>query len=163
MAGSEKMHQPVGSDEILEGSIEGVIYSNEENGYAICDMATSKDEIITIVGIMPFVSAGDNVCVSGKWVHNPRYGRQFSVSGYEKRMPADTASILRYLSSRTIKGIGPKTAQRIVDKFGEDTFDVIENHPQWLTEIRGISLKIATAASEDFKQQTGMRGAMLFF
>ena len=163
MADSEKMPSNSSAEEFIEGSIEGVIYSNEENGYAICDMATSDDEIITIVGIMPFVSAGDSVCVSGKWVHNPRYGRQFSVSGYEKRMPADTASILRYLSSRTIKGIGPKTAQRIVDAFGEDTFDVIENHPQWLTEIRGISLKIALAASEDFKQQTGMRGAMLFF
>ena len=163
MADSERMPVAQDSLEYLEGSIESVIYSNEENGYAICDMATSDDEIITIVGTMPFVSAGDSVCVSGKWVHNPRYGRQFSVSGYEKRMPADTASILRYLSSRTIKGIGPKTAQRIVEKFGEDTFDVIENHPQWLTEIRGISLKIANAASEDFKQQTGMRGAMLFF
>ncbi len=163
MADSEKMLLPHAADEFLEGSIESVIYSNEENGYAICDMATSHDEIITIVGTMPFVSAGDSVCVSGKWVHNPKYGRQFSVSEYEKRMPADTASILRYLSSRTIKGIGPKTAQKIVDAFGEDTFDVIENHPQWLTEIRGISPKIATAASEDFKQQTGMRSTMLFF
>ncbi len=147
----------------LTGSIESVIYSNEENGYAICDMATSDDDIITVVGTMPFVSAGDSISVIGRWVHNPKYGRQFSVSRYEKRLPADTASMLRYLSSRTIKGIGPKTAQRIVDKFGEDTFDVIENHPQWLTEIKGVSLKIATAASEDFKKQTGMRSAMLFF
>ena len=150
-------------DITLEGSIEAVIYSNEENGYAICDMATSDDEIVTIVGTMPFVAAGDSVCVSGKWVHNPKYGRQFSVSVYEKCMPADTASMLRYLSSRTVKGIGPKTAQKIVERFGEDTFDVIENHPQWLTEIRGISLKIANAASEDFKQQTGMRSTMIFF
>ena len=150
-------------DITLEGSIEAVIYSNAENGYAICDMATSDDEIVTIVGTMPFVAAGDSVCVSGKWVHNPKYGRQFSVSEYEKCMPADTASMLRYLSSRTVKGIGPKTAQKIIDRFGEDTFDVIENHPQWLTEIKGISLKIANAASEDFKQQTGMRSAMIFF
>ena len=163
MAGSEKIASSGISDEVLEGSIESVIYSNEENGYAICDMATSDDEIITIVGTMPFISAGDSVCVSGKWVHNPRYGRQFSVSGFEKRLPADTASMLRYLSSRTIKGIGPKTAQKIVDRFGEDSFDVIENHPQWLTEIRGISLKVALSASEDFKQQTGMRSAMMFF
>ena len=147
----------------LEGSIEAVIYSNEENGYSICDMATSDDKIITIVGIMPFVSAGDSISVVGKWVHNPRYGRQFSVEKYEKKLPADTTAMLRYLSSRTIKGIGPKTAQRIVDRFGEDTFDVIENHPQWLTEIKGVSLKIANAASEDFKRQTGMRSAMLFF
>ncbi len=147
----------------LEGSIEAVIYSNAENGYAICDMASSDDEIITIVGTMPFVAEGDSVCVSGKWVHNHKYGRQFSISTYEKRMPADTASMLRYLSSRTVKGIGPKTAQKIIEKFGEDTFDVIENHPLWLTEIKGISRKIAEAASEDFKQQTGMRSAMLFF
>ena len=93
-----------GEDEsTIEGSIEAVIYSNEENGYSICDMATSEDEIITIVGTMPFVSAGDSISVIGKWVHNPKYGRQFSVSKYEKRMPADTASMLRYLSSRTIK------------------------------------------------------------
>ncbi len=150
-------------EESLEGSIEAIIYSNEENGYSICDMATSDDKIVTIVGIMPFVGAGDSISVVGKWVHNPRYGRQFSVQKYEKKLPADTESMLRYLSSRTIKGIGPKTAQRIVDRFGEDTFDVIENHPQWLTEIKGISLKIANAASEDFKKQTGMRTAMLFF
>ena len=163
MAESERFSMSDTTDELLCGSIESVIYSNEENGYAICDMATSDDDIITIVGVMPFVAAGDSVCVSGKWVHNPKYGRQFSVLTYEKRLPADTASILRYLSSRTIKGIGPKTAQKIVDKFGEDTFDVIENHPGWLTEIKGISLKVATAASEEFKNQTGMRSAMIFF
>ena len=147
----------------LEGSIEAVIYSNAENGYAICDMASSDDEIITIVGTMPFVAEGDSVCISGKWVHNHKYGRQFCVSTYEKRMPADINSMLRYLSSRTIKGIGPKTAVKIIERFGEDTFDVIENHPLWLTEIKGISRKIAEAASEDFKTQTGMRSTMLFF
>ncbi len=151
------------NEETLEGSIESVIYTNEDNGYSICDMATSDDNIVTIVGTMPFVSEGDSICVFGKWVHNPKYGRQFSVSKYEKRLPADTASMLRYLSSRTIKGIGPKTAQRIVDAFGEDTFDVIENHPEWLTEIKGISLRLATAASEDFKKQTGMRSTIIFF
>ncbi len=154
---------PETKEETLEGNIEGVIYSNEENGYSICDMSTSGNEIVTIVGIMPFVREGDDVCVVGKWVHNPKYGRQFSVSRYEKHLPTDTASMLRYLSSRTVKGIGPKTAQRIVERFGEDTFDVIENHPAWLAEIKGVSLKIANAASEDFKRQTGMRSAMIFF
>ena len=163
MAEYEEFYMSGEDESTIEGSIEAVIYSNEENGYSICDMATSDDEIITIVGTMPFVGAGDSISVIGKWVHNPKYGRQFSVSRYEKRMPADTASMLRYLSSRTIKGIGPKTAQRIVDRFGEDSFDVIENHPQGLTEIKGVSLKIANAASEDFKKQTGMRSAMLFF
>ena len=92
----------------LEGSIEAVIYSNEENGYSICDMAlTEDDEIVTIVGTMPMVNEGDRMCVYGKWTHNPKYGRQFSVLQYERVMPADRVSILRYLSSRAIKGIGP--------------------------------------------------------
>lgn len=147
----------------LEGSIERVIYSNEDNGYSICDMALSDDEIVTVVGIIPMVNAGDNMVLYGKWIHNAKYGRQFSVSQYERVMPADTASILRYLASGSIKGIGPKTAQRIIEKFGEDTFDVIENHPDWLAEIKGISIKSAREISERFKEQSGMRSAMMFF
>ena len=147
----------------LEGSIEYIIYSNEENGYAICDMAVVDDEIVTIVGTLPMVSLGDNLSVYGKWIHNPKYGRQFSVSHYERVMPADTASILRYLASGAIKGVGPKTAMRIVEEFGEDTFDVIENHPEWLAEIKGISRKSANEISERFKEQAGMRSVMMFF
>ncbi|MBQ8850639.1 MAG: ATP-dependent RecD-like DNA helicase [Clostridia bacterium] len=148
----------------LEGSVERVIYSNEENGYTICDVAVSEDgEIITAVGIMPMIGAGDHLCLYGGWVHNPKYGRQFSVSQYERVMPADTASMLRYLASRAIKGIGPKTAQRIIDEFGDESFDVIENHPEWLASIKGISMKTALAASESFREQAGIRSAMMFF
>ena len=147
----------------LEGNVENIIYTNEDNGYTICDMAIDDDELITAVGIMPMIGAGDHLCVYGKWVHNPKYGKQFNVEQYERVMPADTASILRYLSSRAIKGIGPKTAQRIVDEFGEDSFDVIENHPEWLASIKGISMKLALAASESFKEQAGIRSAMMFF
>ena len=148
----------------IEGSVERVIYANDDNGYTICDMSSSEDgEIITVVGIMPMIGAGDHLCVYGQWTHNPKYGRQFSVEQYERVMPADTASILRYLSSRAIKGIGPKTAQRIVEEFGEDSFDVIENHPEWLASIKGLSMKTALAASESFREQAGIRTAMLFF
>ncbi|MBQ9086869.1 MAG: ATP-dependent RecD-like DNA helicase [Clostridia bacterium] len=148
----------------LEGSVERVIYANEENGYTICDLAASEDgEMITAVGVMPMIGAGDHLCLYGKWVHNPKYGRQFEVSQYERVMPADTASMLRYLASRAIKGIGPKTAQRIIDEFGEDSFDVMENHPEWLASIKGISMKTALAASESFREQAGIRFAMMFF
>ena len=147
----------------LEGCIEHVIYSNDDNGYAICDMSVMDDEIVTIVGIIPMVNEGDNMVVYGKWIHNAKYGRQFSVSQYERVMPADTASILRYLASGAIKGIGPKTAQRIIEQFGEDTFDVIENHPEWLAEVKGISQKAAREISERFKAQAGMRSTMMFF
>ena len=149
--------------EKLEGSVEQIIYSNEENGYTVCDMST-EDDVVTVCGIMPMLNEGDTLCVYGKWVHNAKYGRQFSVEQYERIMPADTASILRYLSSRAIKGIGPKIAVRIVEAFGEDSFDVIENHPEWLADsIKGLSLKSAMAASESFKEQAGIRSAMLFF
>ena len=149
--------------EKLEGMVEQVIYSNEENGYTVCDMST-EDDVVTVCGTMPMLNEGDTLCVYGKWVHNAKYGRQFSVEQYERVMPADTASILRYLSSRAIKGIGPKIAVRIVEAFGEDSFDVIENHPEWLADsVKGISLKTAKAASESFKEQAGIRSAMMFF
>ncbi len=149
--------------EKLEGTVEQIIYSNEENGYTVCDMST-EDDVITACGIMPMLNEGDTLCVYGKWVHNAKYGRQFSVEQYERTMPADTASILRYLSSRAIKGIGPKIAAKIVEAFGEDSFDVIENHPDWLADsIKGVSRKMAYAASESFKEQSGVRSAMMFF
>ena len=147
----------------LSGSIEHVIYANEDNGYAICDLGTDTDELVTITGTLPYIGEGDVVTVYGKWVHNPKYGRQFKVEQFEKQLPADRASILRYLSSSTIKGIGPKTARRIVDEFGDESFDVIENHPEWLAAIPGITSKKAHAISEEFKNQAGIRSAMIFF
>ena len=149
--------------EKITGSVEGIIYQNEENGYAILDFGTSEDELITVVGTLPYVAAGDTLTLYGKWVHNPKYGRQFRADQFEKEMPADETAILRYLSSRTVKGIGPKKAQKIVDMFGEDTFDVIENHPEWLTQISGITQKGAMEISEEFKKQAGVRRVMMFF
>ena len=147
----------------LSGSIERVIYANDENGYAICDLGTDTDDLVTITGTLPYIGEGDLVTVWGKWVHNPKYGRQFKVEQAEKQLLADKASMLRYLGSGTIKGIGPKTAQRIIDAFGEEAFDVIENHPDWLAEINGITPKRARAISEEFKNKAGIRSAMLFF
>ena len=147
----------------LEGIVEHVIYTNEQNGYTICDLSVDDEEIYTVVGIMPMVADGDRLTVWGRWVHNAKYGRQFSVVQYERVMPADTTSILRYLASRTIKGVGPKTAQRIVEEFGEDTFEVIEKHPEWLANIKGISSKLAHSISENFKEQSEVRSTMMFF
>ena len=147
----------------IEGSVESVIYANEENGYTILELITDKNELITAVGIMPYTNEGETLKIYGKWVHNVKYGRQFSVSSYEKVMPADEVSILRYLASGAIKGIGPKTAQKIVDIYGKDTFDVIENHCEWLAEISGITPKKAREIGENFKKSSGMRGAMMFF
>ena len=147
----------------LSGSIEHVIYANEENGFAICDLGTDNDDLITITGILPYIGEGDVVTVYGRWVHNPKYGRQFKVEQSEKQLPADRASILRYLSSGSIKGIGPKIAQRILDEFGDETFDVIEHHPDWLASIQGITPKRALEIGQEFQNKAGIRSAMMFF
>ena len=147
----------------IDGVVEAIIYSNKENGYTVCDIECSDGEPATVTGIMPYLSEGDAASFFGKWIHSPKYGRQFRAEQFERSLPADTSSILRYLSSRTVKGIGPKLAQRIVAEFGEDTFDVMENHPDWLMQVKGVSRKVAEEACADFKEKSGMRNAMLFF
>ena len=147
----------------ITGSIEHIIYANEENGYTVCDLGTDDDDLITVTGIMPYVSEGDSVILWGEWKHNPKYGRQFVVSQYERYMPANADAILRYLSSGAIKGIGKKTALKIVEAYGDDTLEVLENHPDWLSDIPGISLKKAKQICEDFRAKAGIRTAMLFF
>lgn len=152
-----------GGKESFSGSVEHVIYHNDENGYAICSFATDGGDLVTIVGTLPYIAEGEHMTVTGMWVHNPKYGRQFRVDRFEKQLPADVDSILRYLASGAIKGIGAKTAIKIVDEFGEDTFEVIEKHPEWLAQIPGISKKKALDISENFKAESGMRSTMMFF
>ena len=146
----------------IKGTVEHIIYANEDNGYTVFDVGL-EDDVITATGIMPYVNTGDSLVLWGNWIHNPKYGRQFKVEQYERDLPADSAAILRYLSSRTIKGIGPKIAQRIVAEFGDETLDIMENHPDWLAEIPGISRKKAQEIAEDFKAKAGIRSAMMFF
>ena len=96
----------------LKGTVEHIIYANEDNGYTVLDFGL-EDDVVTACGTMPYVSDGDSLILWGNWVHNPKYGRQFKVEEYERDMPADSAAILRYLSARTIKGVGPKLAERM--------------------------------------------------
>lgn len=149
--------------EKLTGCVEGIIYANEENGYTVCDLGTDDDDIVTITGIMPYLAEGDRLTVWGEWKHNPKYGRQFSVEEYEKELPANAMAILRYLSSGAIKGVGKKTAEKIVNEFGDNTLDVMENHPEWLSDIPGMSRKKAKAICEEFKEKAGIRSVMIFF
>ena len=146
----------------LKGTVEHIIYSNEDNGYTVMDFGL-EDDVITACGILPYVTDGDCLILWGSWVHNPKYGRQFKVEQYERNMPADAAAILRYLASRTIKGIGPRLAERIVSHFGDETLDVMENHPDWLADVPGISRRKASEISADFKAKAGIRSAMMFF
>ncbi len=151
--------------EQLKGSIEQIIYCNEDNGYTVFDLGLEdgSDGVATAVGILPYVAQGDSLTLWGRWVHTPKYGRQFKVEQYERSMPADESAILRYLSSRTVKGVGPVLAKRIVETFGDDTLDVMENHPEWLSQVSGVSARKAAEIGEDFRAKAGIRSAMLFF
>ncbi|MBQ0126324.1 MAG: AAA family ATPase, partial [Clostridiales bacterium] len=153
----------ISKDELIqiEGSVEKIIYSNEQNGYTVCELETA-DELIVTVGIMPYLSEGETIKALGNYVNHKSFGRQFKVEYYEKQLPATESAILKYLSSGTIKGIGPVTAKRIVASYMQDTFDVIENHPEWLADIPGISPRKAREISESFKEQFGMRNVMMF-
>lgn len=146
----------------IEGTVEHIVYQNEGNGYTVCELEVSDGDIVTLVGNMPFLSAGESIKALGEWVLHPSFGRQFKVEYYEKQLPASESAIRKYLSSGAIKGVGVVLAERIVNRFGEDSFDVIENHPEWLADIDGITLKKAKKISEVFKQTFGVRSVMMF-
>ncbi|MGM9658179.1 MAG: ATP-dependent RecD-like DNA helicase [Eubacteriales bacterium] len=145
----------------IEGTVENVVFSNEDNGYTVCE-AMCGSELVTLVGIMPFLSEGETVRAQGVWQMHPSFGRQFKVEYFEKKLPTDADAIYKYLSSGAVKGIGPVTAARIIEAFGTDTFDVMENHPKWLCDIKGISPRRAREISESYAAQFGMRSVMLF-
>lgn len=147
----------------LTGTVEEVIFSSEDTGFLIISLEGEDGGMYSALGIMPDVKEGDLLKLRGRWEHNARYGRQFRVTAYERELPSDTAAIERYLASGAIKGIRIKTARKIVAQFGEDTFDVIENHPDWLAQIPGITPKRAREMSEEFKKQSDMRSTVMFF
>lgn len=146
----------------IEGTVEHIVYQNEGNGYTVCELEASDGDYITLVGNMPFLSAGESIKALGEWGLHPTFGRQFKVEYYEKQLPASESAIRKYLASGAIKGVGVVLAERIVNRFGEDSFDVIENHPDWLADIDGITLKKAKKISEIFKQTFGVRSVMMF-
>ncbi len=148
--------------EIIEGTIQNVIYRNDNNDYTVMEISTSDDELIIAVGTIPMAFEGEQVILRGNWTYHKEFGKQFAFDSFEKTLPIEVDGILQYLSSRTVKGVGPVTALKIVNRFGAETFDVIENHPEWLADIPGITYKKAAAISESFKEQTGIRGVMMF-
>lgn len=134
---------------ILEGEIYEIIYQNEDNGYTVCDI-NYNNSLVTACGHMPFIAPGEEVRLYGKWVTHPDYGEQFSVSSLERTLPKKTSAILSYLASGIISGVRESTARKIVDKFGEESLEVIALNPEKLAVIRGISPARAKKISESF-------------
>lgn len=147
----------------VSGAVQNVVYRNESNDYTVFEIIDDDNNLITAVGIIPSLNEGECVLLNGQWAHHKEFGRQFSFVSYEKSLPKEIDGIIQYLSGRSIKGVGPVTAVKIVNRFGMDTFDVMENHPEWLADIPGITLKKAMAISASFREQSELRGVVMFF
>ena len=141
----------------LEGVVEDIIYKNDENGYTVARVELDDGGAITIVGAMPFLGAGEHISATGAYTVHPQHGPQFQVENYLREMPADEAGIYAYLASRAVKGIGPKTAKLIVDRFGMESFDVLAEMPHRLAEIRGITLEKAREIQAEFLRLNATR------
>ena len=146
---------------VLEGTVEDIIFQNSDNGYAVFSVDNGESEVIC-VGIVPNLHNGESLKVIGNWTVHPSYGRQLSVEFYEKTIPTTIDGIEKYLSSGVIKGIGPKTAKKIVEKFGETTFYIIEEKPDRLVEIKGLTYEKAVRISQVFREQHELRRVMIF-
>ncbi len=146
----------------ISGIVDSIVYRSDESGYTVCIVEDEQGLPVTAVGTMPYLSEGDRLTAHGKWITHRTYGRQFSVEAFERSLPAEEGDILRYLASGAVRGIGPKTAQKIVEKFGTDSFDVIENNPEWLASISGISRAKADAIGKSFRSISGSREFLMF-
>ena len=149
--------------EILNGTVGAVVFQNYENGYAVLRLRCQDGQMVTVVGTIPLPAVGERLMVTGRWSAHQSYGKQFEAEFLERLMPQTKAEILGYLSSRIVKGIGPKSAARIVEHFGEQTLQIMEREPARLAEVSGISANRAKIIGEEFRLRVGLRQLMEFF
>ena len=152
----------------LEGSVENIVFRNEDNQYTVARFRMNdagrlfRDDLTTIVGVLPGIHVGELLSVEGEWENDPKYGRQLHVATYVQRLPASTEGMTRYLSSGLIKGIGPKKAKLIVDHFGEQTLAIIEQQPERLSEVKGIGTKDRDEITKAWSEQSEIKELHLF-
>lgn len=150
------------AQEIIRGTVLAVLFQNQENGYTVIRFTTEEQITITVVGTIPLCTPGEKLVITGHWETHQTHGMQFHAEFLERVMPAGAQAIEQYLSSRVIKGIGPRTASRIVKLFGDETFEIMEQHPERLAEVPGISPQKARAIGVSFQKQFGMRKLLEF-
>jgi exodeoxyribonuclease V alpha subunit len=152
----------------LEGSVESIVFRNEDNHYTVARFRPNdsgrlfRDDLTTIVGVLPGVHVGELLSVEGEWEKDPKYGRQLHITSFTQRLPASKEGITRYLGSGLIKGVGPKKAQRIVEHFGEQTLAIIEQQPERLSEVKGISAKDREQIEKSWAEQSEIKELHLF-
>ena len=145
--------------EQIRGTVDSVVCYKPETGFVVFAL-DREGELVTVVGELGSVDAGEEVTLTGQFVSHPTYGSQFRAQVCERRLPASVSAVRKYLAGGSFKGVGPAVAKRIVDAFGEYTLDVIENDPKQLVKIKGISEKLALEISEEYKQAFGARKVM---
>ena len=147
--------------EIVKGYVDHIIYQNKENGYAVISLSSQGREI-TCVGTFRSVEAGETLELTGNYVEHPLYGSQLKIETYQAMVPDDAMSMERYLGSGAIKGVREPLAARIVKMFGSDTFRIIEEEPERLAEIKGISMRKAQEIGAQMAEKKDMREAFVF-
>ena len=145
-----------------EGTVQSVIFQNEENGYTVLRLVTEEGELITVVGCIPCAAPGEHLGVSGTWETHPQHGTQLRAEEVERRLPEDAEELISYLGSGICKGLGPATARRLVERFGAETAEVISSQPEKLSLIKGITARRAMEISESFRRHLGLRRLMAF-
>ena len=145
----------------MEGSVENIVYHNDSNQYTVLEL-NSGDELVTVVGTFPYISVGEKLHLFGTWTAHATFGQQFKCEAFERSRPEDTSAMLKYLSSGAVKGIGLATAGKIIAAFGDEAINVIENDPERLATIKGITLKKAREISEEMQRVNGIRDLMAF-
>ena len=151
-------------NELLEisGTVESVIYKNEDNGYTVLRLTDENGETVTVVGTFPYAACGENMLVSGQWMNHAVHGRQFKAAFAQRLMPTDERAIYDFLAGGAVKGIGPATASLLVARFGSRTLELLENEPETIATVKGISLAKARQMAESFRKQAGLRRLMEF-
>ncbi len=158
-----KVVMPVMEKELIhiEGTADTVLFRNEQNGYIVLDLDTGSD-YVTVVGELGDIEEGEELRLTGRYVSHPKFGAQFRAEACERKLPATQSAVLKYLSSGVIKGIGPTLAKRMVEEFGEKTLEIIENSPDELIRVKGMSAKKAEEISQEFRRIFGIRALMIF-
>lgn len=146
----------------VEGTVDSVVYQNEENGYTVLRLEVGDGEPVTVVGCVPGAAPGESLWAQGSWTNHPTYGPQFKADVARRGLPQGAQAIFDYLASGAVKGIGMATARKMVDLFGESTLEVLEQESGQLTRIKGITAKRAREMGEAFRLQMGMRRLLDF-
>ena len=146
----------------IEGTVEGIVYKNPDNGYVICEIDSKEEGQFYAVGYMPTILEGEKAMLTGEWVNHPDYGEQFKVELYETIMPTEETAIIKYLSSGIIKGVKLATAKKLYEAFGNEVFDVLTNEPDRICELKGIGRERAEKICNSFNEQRSVQNIVMF-